>query len=515
MAAALLKILLIVIIVCNFASGGCADFGESACLRVPVSEFAKTVNSTVGVVQKVVSTVSKFAGKVGDFRLSNAVIDCLELMDVSMDQLSSALSASQNTNGRSNGTGNVIDDVKALLSGALINQDTCIEGFDGTNNVLLKSLVSVSLDQVTSLVHNLLSMVKANPAAPSNGGGGGSGGRRLITNEEFPQWLKSHDRRILLQAASSATADAVVAADGTGNFTMIGEAIRAAPEYSSKRYVIYIKKGVYNEYLEIHKKKWNIMMIGEGMDATVISGNRSFVDGWTTYRSATFAVRGQGFIARDITFENTAGPGKHQAVSFRSDSDRSVVYRCGIRGYQDTLYAHSMRQFYRECKITGTVDFIFGDGKAVFQNCEIMARKGLPNQKNTITAQGRKDSTEETGFSIQFCNISAEPDVSTPTYLGRPWKLYSRTVIMQSYMSSAVRPEGWLEWNGDYALDSLVYAEYMNYGPGAGLGARVKWPGYHVINSTDEARIYTVAEFIVGNTWLPSTGVRYIAGLTN
>lgn len=227
------------------------------------------------------------------------------------------------------------------------------------------------------------------------------------------------------------------------------------------------------------------------------------------------AAKGQGFIARDITFENTAGPGKHQAVAYRSDSDRSVLYRCNIRGYQDTLYAHSMRQFYRECKISGTVDFIFGDGKAVFQNCEITARNGLPNQKNTITAQGRKDSSEETGFSIQFCNISAEPGIAIPTYLGRPWKLYSRTVVMQSYIGSAVRPEGWLEWNGDFALDTLFYAEYMNYGPGAGIGARVKWPGFRVLNGTDEAKRYTVAEFIVGNTWLPTTGVRYIAGLTN
>ncbi|XP_047940263.1 pectinesterase/pectinesterase inhibitor PPE8B-like [Salvia hispanica] len=503
MASGLWKTLLMVIMVC-LADVGRGDLSESACLKVPVSEFSGTVKSTVGVVQKVVSIVSKFAGKVGDFRLSNAVSDCLELMDVSMDQLSSALSASLNTYGKSNGTGNVIDDVKTLLSGALTNQDTCIEGFDGTNGVV-KSLVSGSLDHVTSLVLNLLSMVKSNS---------GRGGRRLTSSDQFPHWIKSHDRK-LLQSANSATADTVVAADGTGNFTSVAEAVRAAPEYSTRKYVIYIKRGVYEEYVEIGKKKWNIMMIGDGMDATVISGNRSFVDGWTTYRSTTFAAKGQGFIARDITFENTAGPGKHQAVAYRSDSDRSVLYRCNVRGYQDTLYAHSMRQFYRECKISGTVDFIFGNGKAVFQNCEITARNGLPNQKNTITAQGRKDSSEETGFSIQFCNISAGPEVTIPTYLGRPWKSYSRTVVMQSYIGGSIRPEGWLEWNGDFALDTLFYAEYMNYGPGAGIGARVKWPGYRVLNGTDEAKRYTVAEFIVGNTWLPTTGVRYIAGLTN
>lgn len=231
---------------------------------------------------------------------------------------------------------------------------------------------------------------------------------------------------------------------------------------------------------------------------------------------ANAAVKGPGFIARDITFENTAGPDKHQAVAFRSDSDLSVLFRCAFLGYQDTLYAHSQRQFYRECKITGTVDFIFGDGSAVFQNCQILGRKGLPSQKNTITAQGRKEPVENTGFSIQFSNISVEPDVmpnSTLTYLGRPWKLYSRTVIMQSYISEAIKPEGWLEWNGNFALDTLYYGEYMNFGPGAGIENRVKWPGYRVMNNP-QASNFTVSNFLLGNSWLPSTGVKYTAGLS-
>ena len=236
------------------------------------------------------------------------------------------------------------------------------------------------------------------------------------------------------------------------------------------------------------------------------------------YLCVCAAVSGRGFIARDITFQNTAGPEKHQAVALRSDSDLSVFFRCGIYGYQDSLYTHTMRQFYRECKISGTVDFIFGDATAVFQNCQILAKKGLPNQKNTITAQGRKDPNEPTGFSIQFCNITADSDLltsvnSTHTYLGRPWKTFSRTVIMQSYLSDILRPEGWLEWNADFALDTLYYAEFMNRGPGAGLTSRVKWPGYHVLNDSSQAINFTVAQFLEGDLWLPSTGVTYTAGL--
>lgn len=229
------------------------------------------------------------------------------------------------------------------------------------------------------------------------------------------------------------------------------------------------------------------------------------------------AVNGKGFIARDLTVQNTAGAAKHQAVALRSDSDLSVFYHCSFEGYQDTLYAHALRQFYRECKITGTIDFIFGDAAAVFQNCQLLARQALPSQSNIFTAQGRKDRNQNTGFSFQFCNISGDTDLArspnpTPTYLGRPWKEYSRTIIMQSYISNVVRPEGWLAWDGNLGLNTLYYAEYNNTGPGAALAGRVKWSGYHVLTRPRQATNFTVGHFINGNIWLPSTGVTFTSG---
>nr|GMD33658.1 pectinesterase/pectinesterase inhibitor PPE8B-like [Ipomoea batatas] len=532
-------VLLVGILLCLCRSGssggggGELGFIPSECLRVPATEFVGSVKSTLDAVKDVASAVAKFANVFGDFRLATAVSDCLDLLDLSADELSWTLDASQypNIGKKDNSTGNLSDDLRTWLSAALINQDTCMEGFDGTNG-FVKNMVSGGLNEVTSLIGDILGKVRpvsdgnTKPKSPISGGGKGSSGghhpggsrKLLFSNDQlkFPDWLKPKDRKLL--QSGGVAADAVVALDGSGSYSSIMDAVSAAPEFSSKRFVIYVKKGVYKEYVEIKKKKWNIMMIGDGMDVTVISGNRNFIDGWTTFRSATFAVKGRGFIARDITFENTAGPQKHQAVAFRSDSDLSVIYRCAMRGYQDTLYAHTMRQFYRDCTITGTVDFIFGDGTVVFQNCQIQARKGLPNQKNTITAQGRKESIQPTGFSIQFCNITGDSDLiaagnSTATYLGRPWKQYSRTVIMQSFLSNVIMPQGWLEWNGDFALDTLYYGEYMNYGPGAGLDRRVNWPGYHVINDSAQANDFTVAQFILGNSWLPSTGVKYTAGL--
>ncbi|KAI8021128.1 putative pectinesterase/pectinesterase inhibitor 61 [Camellia lanceoleosa] len=313
----------------------------------------------------------------------------------------------------------------------------------------------------------------------------------------------------------------VVSKDGSnGAYKTIWEAIKTAPEKSNRRIIIYIRAGRYEEdNLKVGRKKTNLMFIGDGKGKTIISGGKSVADKLTTFHTASFAATGSGFIARDMTFENWAGASKHQAVALRVGADHAVVYRCSILGYQDTLYVHSQRQFYRECDVYGTVDFIFGNAAVVLQNCSIYARKPMAQQKNTITAQNRKDPNQNTGISIHNCKILATPELeaskgSFPTYLGRPWKMYSRTVYMLSYMGDHLHPNGWLEWNGNFALDTLFYGEYMNYGPGAAVGQRVKWPGYHVITSTAEASKFTVAQFIYGSSWLPSTGVAFLAGLS-
>ncbi|KAI9160823.1 hypothetical protein LWI28_011823 [Acer negundo] len=130
-------------------------------------------------------------------------------------------------------------------------------------------------------------------------------------------------------------------------------------------------------------------MVGDGVRNTIITSGHSVGGGYTTYNSATAGIDGFHFLARDITFSNTAGPLKGQAVALRSASDFSVFYRCAFQGYQDTLFVHSQRQFYRECYIYGTIDSIFGNAAVVFQNCIILVRRPLKGQANVITAQGR------------------------------------------------------------------------------------------------------------------------------
>jgi pectinesterase len=217
-------------------------------------------------------------------------------------------------------------------------------------------------------------------------------------------------------------------------------------------------------------------------------------------------------------FSNTAGAVKHQAVALRLQSDFAAFYNCRMDGYQDTLYVQARRQFFRNCVVSGTIDFIFGNAATIFQNCLIIVRRPMDNQQNTVTAHGRTDPKMKSGLVIQNCRIVPDQALfrdrfKIPSYLGRPWKEYSRTVIMESTIGDLIKPEGWMPWNGEFALKTLYYAEYANRGPGANTRSRVRWPGFHVIGR-NEAQQFTTGPFINGNLWLKYTGTPNFLGFT-
>ncbi|XP_027770756.1 probable pectinesterase 56 [Solanum pennellii] len=317
------------------------------------------------------------------------------------------------------------------------------------------------------------------------------------------------------QLITETSYNAIVSKDGTGNFNTIAGAILAAPDHSVKPFFIKIKKGTYEEYIRVDKKKINIVLIGEGMDNTIITGNRSFADGYKTYDTATVGVLGNGFIAQDLTFRNNAGPIKHQAVALRIEADSVSFYKCRFDGYQDTLYAKKRRQFYRDCKIYGTVDFICGDAIAVFQNCLIEARTPMARQYNTIIAQQRELESSKSGIVLQNCTIKATPDLKksdVTTYLGRPWGIFSRTVIMKSYIDDLIDPRGWVEWIESTNKSSIsrrpYYLEYKNRGPGAVTKGRVTWAS--VTTDPNIASFFTVRNFINGDRWIPTNIPHYL-----
>ncbi|VVB11270.1 unnamed protein product [Arabis nemorensis] len=334
-------------------------------------------------------------------------------------------------------------------------------------------------------------------------------------SDEFPPWLELQSRRLLARG-NNIRANAVVAKDGSGKFKTIAQALAMVPQNNKRKFVIHIKQGVYKEKVEVTKKMLNVMFVGDGPTKTIITGDIAFLpDRIGTYRTATVAVNGDYFMAKDIGFENTAGAARHQAVALRVSADFAVFFNCRMDGYQDTLYVHTHRQFYRDCRISGTIDFVFGDAKAVFQNCEFVIRRPMDNQQCIVTAQGRKDRRETTGIVIHNSRIIGDASyrpvkAKNRAFLGRPWKEFSRTIIMNTEIDDVIDPEGWLKWNETFALNTLFYSEYRNRGRGSGQGRRVRWRGIRRISDRD-AKGFAPGNFLRGNTWIPQTRVPYNA----
>ncbi|XP_047965287.1 probable pectinesterase/pectinesterase inhibitor 46 [Salvia hispanica] len=411
-----------------------------------------------------------------------ALESCRELFSLALDHLNDSASSAAAS----------LHDHRTWLSAAATYQETCVEDLS-TASAALGALAAGHLGNCTEYTSNSLALVSAAEEAL----GGGAGGRRML---EMP--------------AGQMKFDAVVARDGSGGYTTIAAALKMVPEKSKKRFVIYVKRGTYFENVRIEKKMWNVMMIGDGKDATIVSGRLNHADGTPTFQSATFAVKGKGFMVRDMGFVNTAGASKGQAVALMSTADRSAFYRCKMDGYQDTLYPHSNRQFYRECDIYGTVDFIFGNAAVVIQNCNIMPKLPLHGQKNTITAQGKKDPNQNTGISIHNCIIRPTANLTgVNNFLGRPWKNYSTTIFLQNKMEGFIDPKGWLPWVGTTAPSTIFYAEYRNWGPGAGTSDRVKWSGLRLKLNAQQVSRFTVEEFINRDKWINEMGVTYKSGL--
>nr|XP_009770358.1 PREDICTED: probable pectinesterase/pectinesterase inhibitor 51 [Nicotiana sylvestris] len=320
---------------------------------------------------------------------------------------------------------------------------------------------------------------------------------------------------------SSLKSNVTVCKAGNCDYKTVQEAVNAAPNYLVyEKFVIWIKAGLYDEIIRIPLAKRNVVFLGDGMGKTVITGSLNVGhmgnNGVTTFESATVGVLGDGFMARGLTIQNTAGPDAQQAVAFRSSSDHSIVENCEFLGNQDTLYLNSLRQYYKSCRIQGNIDFIFGNAAAFFQDCDILVAPRLVNpengETNAVTAHGRIEPGQSTGFVFHNCSINGTEEYMKlyysnasvhKTFLGRPWKEYSRTVFIQCKLGDLINPAGWMPWSGEFALKTLYYGEFENSG-GAAANAkeRVLWsskiPAQHIYS-------YSLHNFIQGDQWIPSS----------
>ena len=287
--------------------------------------------------------------------------------------------------------------------------------------------------------------------------------------------------------------DIVVAKDGSGNYMTIQAAINAAPDISQRRVTIYIKNGVYQEKIVIPSWKTKITLIGESKDNTIITyGDYHGKGDINTFTSYTVLVQGNDFHAENITFENSAGR-VGQALALAVEADRCIIKDCRIIGNQDTLYAanDSSRQYYVDCYIEGTTDFIFGDATAVFKNCLIKSKK------NSFVTAASTSPNQKFGYVFFNCKLIADSGV-TKVYLGRPWRPYAAVAYLNCYLGNQVLSAGWNNWKDPKREKTARYSEYKSTGPGANPKVRVEWSKQL---SSNQARNYTLKN-IFGN-WNP------------
>jgi pectinesterase len=288
-----------------------------------------------------------------------------------------------------------------------------------------------------------------------------------------------------------------VAQDGSGNFKTIQEAVNAVRDLSEVQVPIYIKKGVYREKLIIPGHKWKISLIGEDKELTKITyDDYAGKNGINTYTSHTVLVQGNDFFAANLTLENTAGP-VGQAVALHVEADRVVIKNCNILGNQDTLFpsADTSRQYYLDCYIEGTTDFIFGAATVVFERCHIHSKK------NSYITAASTTQAQAFGFVFLDCKLTAD-SASQKVYLGRPWRPYARTVFINTHMDKHILPAGWHVWNNNENHLKTFYAEYGSYGPGFSKESRVSWSKQL---TKKEAKQYTLKHIFKGAVnWVPS-----------
>lgn len=294
-----------------------------------------------------------------------------------------------------------------------------------------------------------------------------------------------------------------VAQDGSGDYKTIQEAINAVRDLSQEQVIIYIRPGIYREKLIIPSWKKNIFLKGESSENTIITnadfsgkenpgGTDQFRrNKYSTYTSYTVLVQGADFKAENLTIENKAGR-VGQAVALHVEADRAVIVRCRLLGNQDTLYTATSesRQYYKDCYLEGTTDFIFGEATCVFKNCTI---KSLTNSYITAAATSAAQP-----FGYVFLNCKLIADSATKCFLGRPWRPYAKTVFMHCELGAHILPPGWNNWNNASNEKTVLYAEFENSGDGAQTSGRVKWSKQL---SKKEAGKYTVEKIF--RNWNP------------
>ena len=344
---------------------------------------------------------------------------------------------------------------------------------------------------------------------------GSQPGTQLPCNARFVPFPATGTAPEMASIAPAEDKTLYVAADGTGEYSSIQSALDAAPREGA---LVLVAPGTYREVLTIDKPYIRLRSTNPDASKTVVVNDRSAGANGGTLHSATVNVTADYFFAENITFENDFNrthpqlPAGSQALALLVTGDRDVFHNVRLLGNQDTLYAGSRncapdgqnctpaRQYFSDCYIAGNVDFIFGDGKALFDHCELHS---TAHHGGFITAQAKHYPNEDSGFVFDRCTLTADQNATGDIYLGRPWRPYATVVFLNTEMGDHIAPAGWREWHpGEtHSLDTAYYAEFNSMGPRAHPGERD--PHTHFL-TLEQARQFEPEVFLRGSdNWNP------------
>lgn len=309
----------------------------------------------------------------------------------------------------------------------------------------------------------------------------------------------------------------IVSKDNLGDFSTIQEAIYSIPSNNTTPVTILIKPGKYQEKLIINRPY--LTLIGEDATTTILTfqdhAKMLMPDGSKcgTFRSYTCFIDTHDITLHNLTFENPSGSGRiaGQALALYVDGDRIFFKDCHFLGHQDTLFTAPLppfeiekngfagpkenaeringRHYYKNCTIYGDVDFIFGSATAYFEHCKIYSLADLDksgNNRGYITAASTPEG-QTYGYVFYQCHFTSNcPPHSV--YLGRPWRNYAKTVLLECILEEHIKEEGWHDWDKEEAHSQTFYAEYHSSGPGAAPEKRVSWS--HQLTE-EQASLYT------------------------
>lgn len=279
-----------------------------------------------------------------------------------------------------------------------------------------------------------------------------------------------------------------VAADGSGDYKTVQEALDAVPSKNKKPYNIKIKNGIYKEKLFLDSSKDFVSISGEDKFNTILTyddhtGKLSPKgDTINTRTSWSFKILANNFSASNITFQNDAGFTAGQAVAVESDGDKATFNNCRFVGNQDVLFVNNGRQYYRNCYIEGTTDFIFGSATVWFEQCHIHSKK------NSHITAASTPKEKKWGYVFNDCILTGDTSLHSVS-LGRPWQPFASVTYMRCFIGEHIKPEGWNNWNKPSNEKTARFAEYKNYGPLATALKRVHWARQLTDNEAEEITV--------------------------